>query len=119
MNLYVDENTRDIAFEADGSIATITGAADIAQAVRCTLQAWLGKWELDVSHGTDYEMAFSDIAVSDAEIKEIISAAIYQEPQVKKIEMLEIERVGRVIHVCFAARLKSGEMISGEVDNNG
>ena len=56
---------------------------------------------------------------SDAEIKEIISAAIYQEPQVKKIEMLEIERVGRVIHVCFAARLKSGEMISGEVDNNG
>ena len=33
MNLYVDENTRDIAFEADGSIATITGAADIAQAV--------------------------------------------------------------------------------------
>ena len=119
MNLYVDENTRDIAFETDGSITTIAGAADIAQAVRCTLQAWIGEWELDVSHGTDYERIFSDAAISDAEIREIISAAIYQEPQVKRIKALEIERVGRIIHVRFTAQLDSGEIISGEVDNNG
>ena len=42
MNLYVDADTRDLVI-ADGDILTVDGAADIAQAVRVTLQAWLGE----------------------------------------------------------------------------
>ena len=74
MNLYVDADTRDLVI-ADGDILTVDGAADIAQAVRVTLQAWRGDWDLDTRHGTDYPRILSDDGVADTEIREILSAA--------------------------------------------
>lgn len=117
-NLYVDADTRDLVI-ADGDILTVDGAADIAQAVRVTLQAWLGDWELDTRHGTDYPRILSDDGVTDTEIREILSAAIYQEPTVKRIKTLDIMRGGRMVSVRFAAQLADGSIISGEVNSNG
>lgn len=118
MNLYIDADTRDLVI-ADGDILTVDGAADIAQAVRVTLQAWIGDWELDTRHGTDYPRILSDTGVSDTEFREIISAAIYQEPAVKRIDALDIARSGRVVSVHFVAQLVDGSMISGEVNSDG
>ena len=114
MNLYVDADTRDLVI-ADGDILTVDGAADIAQAVRVTLQAWLGDWDLDTRHGTDYPRILSDDGVADTEIREILSAAIYQEPTVKQIDMLDIARSDRIVAVRFTAQLADGNIISGDV----
>ncbi|MCI5915047.1 MAG: hypothetical protein MRZ67_07695 [Christensenella sp.] len=118
MNLYVDADTHDLVI-ADGDILTVDGAADIAQAVRVTLQAWIGDWELDTRHGTDYPRILADDGVADTEIREILSAAIYQEPTVKRIDMLDIARSDRVVTVRFTAQLVDGSMISGEVNSDG
>ena len=117
-NVYVDADTRDLVI-ADGDILTVDGAADIAQAVRVTLQAWLGDWDLDTRHGTDYPRIVSDDSATDTEIREIISAAIYQEPTVKRINTLDITRGDRVVSVRFTAQLADGSVISGEVNSDG
>lgn len=118
MNFYVDPDTRDLEL-VDGDIRTIHGGADIAQAVRVTLSVFLGEWELDTRHGTDYERIIADEDIPDMLIRDVIAAAIYQEPQVASIDTLEITRQDRVIRIYFAGRLQDGVAIEMEVGAGG
>ena len=118
MNLYIDPDTRDLEL-IDGDIRTIHGGDDIAQAVRVTLSVFLGEWELDTRHGTDYERVLAEADISTEEIRDILAAAIYQEPQVASIETLEIARQDRELQIAFAGRLQDGTAIEMEVDAGG
>ncbi len=118
MNLFIDAKTRDLVLDA-GEIKPVSGGEDIAQAVRVTLLAWLGEWELDIRHGTDYAKITGDDDITDQEIRDIISAAVYQEPEVQSITALTISRAGREVSIHLAAQLRDGRLISVEVSNSG
>ena len=45
--LKIDPESRDITFDADGMMETVSGDDTTAQAVRLTLQTWLGEFALD------------------------------------------------------------------------
>jgi phage baseplate assembly protein W len=117
MTLYIDPDTGDLDF-ADDDIKTITDDEAIAQCVRVTLETWLGEWTLDERHGTNYQRIISE-DLTDAQVRDIISAAIYQEPQVQRITALKVSRSGRELVVAFTALLKSGKTIESEVITSG
>ena len=118
MTLYIDPVARDLTF-SDGDIRTIIGDETTAQAVRTTLLAWLGEWQLDTRHGTDYATIFDGQLRDKARIRDIITAAIYQEPQVQRVQTVTVSLSGRELRVSFTALLKSGNTISSEVSTNG
>ena len=56
--LRIDPQTRDIVFDEDGMLETISGDEATAQAVRQTLLVYKGEFPLVPSHGTDYEKSW-------------------------------------------------------------
>jgi len=113
VSLYVDPESRDLVIE-DGGIRLVSGDEMVAQAVRVTLLVYLREWFLDVRHGTDYERIMG-LSPTDAEVDQIIRAAVYQEDAVQHIEQLDIARRGRMLHISLSAKLKSGTVASLEV----
>ena len=112
--LLIDPDTYDLFIDGDGNFAMIHGDETTAQCVRLTLEVYEGEWFLDERHGTDYPRVFSDSPPTDAETKDIIRAAIYQETDVKHIDSLDVKRnpTSRRLDVGFTGRLDSGRSIS-------
>lgn len=94
--LKIDPESRDITFDADGMMETVSGDDTTAQAVRLTLQTWLGEFALVPSHGTDYEaiMGKKPKDLTEDEIPEVIRAAIFQEPEVQEVEEVNYTQTG-------------------------
>jgi len=113
--LKIDPESRDITFDADGMMETVSGDDTTAQAVRLTLQTWLGEFALVPSHGTDYEaiMGKKPKDLTEDEIPEVIRAAIFQE-----VEEVNYTQTGRALDISFVGRLANGNTISAEVTMN-
>lgn len=118
--LRIDPESRDITFDTDGMMETVAGDDTTAQAVRLTLQTWLGEFALVPSHGTDYEaiMGKKPKDLTEDEIPEVVRAAIFQEPEVEEVEEVTYTQAGRSLDIFFVGRLSNGNIISSEVTMN-
>ena len=118
--LRIDPESRDITFDTDGMMETVAGDDTTAQAVRLTLQTWLGEFALVPSHGTNYEaiMGKKPKDLTEDEIPEVVRAAIFQEPEVEEVEEVTYTQAGRSLDIFFVGRLSNGNIISSEVTMN-
>ncbi len=117
MTLMIDLETRDLVFDDDGSFKKIYTVDTIVQNVRHVLLTWKAEFFADETHGTNYERIFglNQNDIDEEEIKEIIREAIFQEPEVSRIDSLVISYDDRTISVEFSATLADGETITSEV----
>ena len=118
--LRIDPESRDITFDTDGMMETVAGDDTTAQAVRLTLQTWLGEFALVPSHGPNYEaiMGKKPKDLTEDEIPEVVRAAIFQEPEVEEVEEVTYTQAGRSLDIFFVGRLSNGNIISSEVTMN-
>ena len=117
MTLLIDPETRDLVFDEDGSFKKIYDNDTTVQNVRHALLTWKAEFFADQTHGTDYEsiMGKNQNEIEDEEIKEIIREAVFQEPDVSRIDSLEVSYDHREITVELSATLVDGETIVLEV----
>lgn len=117
MTLLIDPESRDLVFDTDGSFKKIYGDDTTVQNVRHTLLAWKAEFFADETHGTDYESIVGQSMndVDDDEIKEVIREAIFQEPDVSRIDSMTVSYDGRSVSVAFTATLVTKETITLEV----
>ena len=117
MTLKLDEETRDLVFDSDGSFQKIYEEDTIIQNVRNTLLTWKAEFFADETHGTDYEriLGKNQNEIDDGEIEEVIREAIFQEPSVTRIDDLKFSYEKRAVEVTVTATLENGEKIKLEV----
>ena len=115
--LRIDPQTRDIVFDEDGMLETISGDEATAQAVRQTLLVYKGEFPLVPSHGTDYEkiMGKKPNELEDDEVPEVIREGVFQEPEVTEVDGVEFNIAGRSMDISVSGRLASGNTITSEV----
>ena len=115
--LRIDPQTRDIVFDEDGMLETISGDEATAQAVRQTLLVYKGEFPLVPSHGTDYEkiMGKKPNELEDDEVPEVIREGVFQEPEVTEVDGVEFNIAGRSMDISVSGRLASGNTIAAEV----
>ena len=115
--LYIDPETRDLAFDEDGNLRMIDGDDSTAQAVRHTLLTWRGEFPLDITHGTAYEQVMGKKAneLRRDDLPEVMREAIFQEDQISAVESLEATLDDRSVSAVFVASLSDGQKISMEV----
>jgi len=117
MTLYIDPETRDLVFDEEGSFKRIYGRDTTVQNVRHALVTWKAEFFADPTHGTDYEAVVgkSQNEIEDEEITEVIREAVFQEPDVSRIDTMEVSYDRRTITVLLSATLVDGETIVLEV----
>ena len=115
--LRIDPQTRDIVFDEDGMLETISGDEATAQAVRQTLLVYKGEFPLVPSHGTDYEkiMGKKPNELEDDEVPEVIREGVFQEPEVTEVDGVEFNIAGRSMDISVSGCLASGNTITSEV----
>ena len=117
MTLRIDPETRDLVFDEEGSFQKIYAEDTVAQNVRHALVTWKQEFFADPEHGTDYEriMGTNQNESESEEIKEILREAIFQEPDVSRIDEMTVSYDGRSVSAMFSATLVNDEQISLEV----
>ena len=117
MTLLIDPETRDLVFDAEGSFQKIYDEDTVVQNIRHALVTWKQEFFADPEHGTDYEriMGTNQNEIEVEEIKEILREAIFQEPNVSRIDAMTVTYDGRSISAEFSATLVNDEQISLEV----
>lgn len=115
--LKIDPETRDITFDDNGILETISGDDTSGQAVRLTMEVWKGEFPLDPTHGTEYDriLGKKPRELEQDEISEVIRDAIFQEPDVSEVDKVDFSTEGRALSVSFTGRLTSGNTITTEV----
>ena len=106
-----------MVFDDNGNFTQIYDDDTTVQNVRHALVTWKAEFFADQTHGTDYEriMAKNQNDVEYSEIKEILREAIFQEPEVARIDSLNVGYDGRSVTAEFKGTLKNGETINLEV----
>lgn len=117
MTLLIDPETRDLVFDEEGNFQKIFDRDTTVQNVRHALLTWKAEFFADETHGTDYEriLGMSLNEADDDEIKEVIREAIFQEPDVSRIDFMTVSYDRRNITAAFTATLADGETITLEV----
>lgn len=117
MTLMIGPETRDLVLDEDGSFKKIYGTDTTVQNVRHALLTWKEEFFADKTHGTDYDriVGLNQNDVDEDEIKEVVREAIFQEPDVSRIDSLSVVYDRRDITVVFSAALANGETIVLEV----
>lgn len=117
MTLLIDPETRDLVLDDDGNFQKIFDRETTVQNVRHALLTWKAEFFADAIHGTDYEriLGVSQNDVDEEEIKEIMREAIFQEPDVSRIDSMTVSYTNREVSVAFSATLVNGEKIALEV----
>lgn len=117
MTLLIDPETRDLVFDDSGMLVQIYDEETTVQNVRHTLLTWKEEFFADDEHGTDYERVIgkSQNEIDNDEIEEIIRDAVFQEPEVSRIDSMSVTYENRRISVDFSATLENGESITLEV----
>lgn len=113
MTLLIDPETRDLVFDEAGFFKKIYDADTTVQNVRHALLTWKAEFFADEVHGTDYEriMGVRQNDIDQSEIEEVIREAVFQEPNVSRIDGISISYEKRSIIVEISAVLTSGEKI--------
>ena len=117
MTLLIDPETRDLVLDEDGHFQKIFDRDTTVQNVRHALLTWKAEFFADETHGTDYEriLGVNQNDVDEEEIKEIMREAIFQEPDVSRIDSMTVSYTNREVSVAFSATLVNGEKIALEV----
>lgn len=113
MTLLIDPETRDLVFDEAGSFKKIYDADTTVQNVRHALLTWKAEFFADESHGTDYEriMGVRENDIDKSEVEEIIREAVFQEPDVSRIDEITVSYEKRSVSAEISATLTSGEKI--------
>lgn len=117
MTLLIDPHTRDLVFDEDGSFKKIFDKDTTVQNVRHALSTWREEFFADLEHGADYESVVgrNQNEIEDEEIKEVIREAVFQEPDVQRIDEIAVSYDRRTLIVQLSATLVNGESIALEV----
>lgn len=117
MTLLIDPETRDLVFDDDSSFKKIYDRDTTVQDVRHALLTWKAEFFADETHGTDYERIIgrNQNEIDNEEIKEVIREAVFQEPDVSRIDSMTVNYDRRNIAVELTATLVDGETIALEV----
>lgn len=117
MTLLIDPETRDLTFDENGAFTKIYDRDTTVQNVRHALLTWKAEFFADETHGTDYEriLGLNQNEVDDDEIKEVIREAVFQEPDVSRIDSISVVYDRRTITVTLSATLADGDSIALEV----
>ena len=117
MTLLIDPETRDLTFDENGAFTKIYDHDTTVQNVRHALLTWKAEFFADETHGTDYEriLGLNQNEVDDDEIKEVIREAVFQEPDVSRIDSISVVYDRRTITVTISATLADGDSIALEV----
>lgn len=117
MTLLIDPETRDLTFDENGAFTKIYDHDTTVQNVRHALLTWKAEFFADETHGTDYEriLGLNQNEVDDDEIKEVIREAVFQEPDVSRIDSISVVYDRRTITVTLSATLADGDSIALEV----
>ena len=117
MTLLIDPHTHDLVFDEDGSFKKIFDKDTTVQNVRHALSTWKEEFFADLEHGTDYEsiVGRTQNEIEDEEIKEVIREAVFQEPDVQRIDEIAVSYDRRTLIVQLSATLVNGESIALEV----
>lgn len=117
MTLMIDPETRDLVFDEDGSFQKIYERDTTVQNVRHALLTWKAEFFADETHGTDYEriVGRNQNEIDNEEIKEVIREAVFQEPDVSRIDSMTVSYDRRNISIELTATLVDGETIALEV----
>lgn len=117
MTLLIDPESRDLAFDEDGSFRKIYDKDTTVQNVRHALLTWKEEFFADPSHGTDYESVVgkNQNEIEDEEIKDVIREAVFQEPDVQRVDSITVSYDRRTLTVQVSATLMEGENIALEV----
>ncbi len=114
MTLLIDPETRDLVFDEDGSFKKIFDKDTVVQNVRHALRTWKAEFFADETHGTDYESVVgkNQNDIDDEVVKEVIREAVFQEPEVSRIDSMVVEYDRRSITVTLTATLVNNETIT-------
>lgn len=117
MTLLIDPETHDLVFDKDGSFQMIFGTDTTVQNVRHALLTWKQEFFADPEHGTDYEriVGTNQNEIDTEEIKEILREAIFQEPDISRVDEMKVSYDGRNVSAEFSAALVNGGQISLKV----
>ena len=105
MTLQIDPETRDLVFDESGCLKKIFDEATTVQNVRHALLTWKAEFFADQIHGTDYEriLGKNQNDLEDGEIDEVIREAIFQEPDVSRVDELHVTYDRRSVSIEFLA----------------
>ena len=111
MTLLIDPDTRDLVLDDEGHFTKIFDRDTTVQNVRHALLTWKAEFF------ADYEriLGVNQNDVDEEEIKEIMREAIFQEPDVSRIDSMTVSYDGRSVSVAFTATLVNKETITLEV----
>ena len=117
MTLLIDPETRDLVFDEGGNFVKIYGADTTVQNVRHALLTWKAEFFADREHGTDYEriMGVNQNDLETGEVEEVIREAVFQEPNIARIDDISVTYERRSISAEIAATTTNGERIRLEV----
>ena len=117
MTLLIDPETRDLVFDDNGHFKKIFDADTTVQNVRHALLTWKAEFFADRIHGTDYEriMGVNQNDLEIGEVEEVIREAVFQEPDVLRIDELAVSYDRRSVTVTISAALTTGDSIHLEV----
>lgn len=117
MTLLIDPETRDLVLDGDGHFKKIYGKDTVVQNVRHALLTWKAEFFADKTHGTDYEriMGVNQNDLETGEVEEVIREAVFQEPDISRIDDISISYEKRNITVEIAATMVDGDAIRLEV----
>lgn len=113
MTLLIDPETRDLVLDENGSFKKIFDNDTTEQNVRHALVTWKAEFFADRVHGTDYERIVSKNQndIETGEVEEVIREAVFQEPDVSRIDEISVSYEKRTITVEISATLVSGDTI--------
>ncbi len=111
----IDPETRDLCFDKDGMLETVSDQKAAVQGVRMALTAFKGDFDLVPEHGTDYEQILG-VETDEETMDEVVREAIFQEDLVSAIDELSVSTANRTVEINFTGTLNNGEKISMEVN---
>lgn len=111
----IDPDTRDLCFDKDGMLETVSDQKAAVQGVRMALTAFKGDFDLVPEHGTDYEQILG-VEADEETMDEVVREAIFQEDLVSAIDELSVSTANRTVEINFTGTLNNGEKISMEVN---
>lgn len=111
----INPDTKDLCFDDNGILETISDDETAAQSVRMVLTAFQGDFDLVPEHGTDYEQILG-LPVDEETTDEVIREAIFQEDRVAMIDELAVNMDKRAVEISFSGTLNDGKKVSMEVN---
>ena len=111
----IDPDTRDLCFDKDGILKTVSDQEAAVQGVRMALTAFKGDFDLVPEHGTDYEQIMG-VEADEETMDEVVREAIFQEDRISAIDELSVSTANRTVEINFTGTLNNGEKISMEVN---